>query len=106
LKCDNLMKDLTKQIKKKFLNPANSPHFLGFGVKFDNETLRKACQEKLNNVFQDIKSPEVKKKDKDDEKKEKKEKSFEEDQLKLEEKREEIRTALNCLPPGVFAEVL
>lgn len=66
------MKDLTKRIVSKFLTPANSPHFLGFGVKFDNKSLRKACQEKIKNVFQDLKTPEVKddeNKDKDDEKK-------------------------------------
>lgn len=94
LKCEKLIKELTELISKKFLNSANSIHFLGFSVKFDNEKLKKACQEKLKNIFVDIKNIEARRQ---------KEK---EDQSDLEHKEEDIRTALNLLHPSVFAEIL
>jgi hypothetical protein len=89
------MKDITDRIIKKHINQTNVLNVLVFAQKFENQRLIKACQEKVANIFSDIKAASSK--------------IMEEakvDSAKEELRHETLATAMSYLTPQVFAEIL
>ena len=57
LRCPKLMHDICDVILKKYLNPQTCVDILVFAVRFENDRLKRGCQDKIKNIFKDIKPP-------------------------------------------------